>query len=279
MIIDYKTLNLKWILWDNKTVNGSDGTIKLVCHISSKEEKMENKRILIVEDDKEIRELLGEYLKSQGYSTDYAENGLEAEKKLSGYIKGVMSQEKQDEYGYSLILLDIMLPLMSGDQILKELREKSDIPVIIISAKDMVQTKIDVIRMGADDYITKPFDLGEVLVRIEALLRRSGKRERDKDVLVLKNLRMKRDEGRVYIDGEEVALTSREFAILELLLSHPDKIFSKANIFDSVWDDDSETYDDNAVKVHMSNLRRKLSDKGNEEYIETVWGMGYRLAK
>ena len=240
---------------------------------------MNNKRILIVEDDKEIRELLGEYLKAQGYSTDYAENGLEAERKLSGYIKGVMSQEKQDEYGYSLILLDIMLPLMSGDQILKELREKSDIPVIIISAKDMVQTKIDVIRMGADDYITKPFNLGEVLVRIEALLRRSGNKTADADILTTKNLKMYRESGRVYVGEEEVTLTLREYAILELLLKYPEKIFSKSNIFDAIWEDGGEFYDENAVRVHMSNLRRKLSEKGNEEYIETVWGMGNRLAK
>ena len=239
---------------------------------------MKDKRILIVEDDKEIRELLGTYLGNQGYSIDYAENGLEAERKLSLYIKGVGVSDEEDE-GYSLILLDIMLPLMSGDQVLQELREKSDIPVIIISAKDMVQTKIDVIRMGADDYITKPFNLGEVLVRIEALLRRAGSKTSDADILSTKNLVMNRSNGRVYVGGEEVTLTSREFAILELLLTYPDKLFSKSNIFDAIWKDDGEFYDENAVRVHMSNLRKKLSDKGNDEYIETVWGMGYRLAK
>ncbi len=232
-----------------------------------------DKRILIVEDDTEIRELLGTYLKGQGYDIDYAENGLTADRKITEYLEG-----RSTEF-ISLILLDIMLPLMSGDQILQKLREKSDIPVIIISAKDMVQTKIDVIRMGADDYITKPFDLGEVLVRIEALLRRSGSRAADAEKLTTKDLVLSKSDGRVYIAGEEIVLTSREYAILELLLSHPDKIFSKSNIFDAIWDDDSEVYDDNAVKVHMSNLRRKLAGPRGEEYIETVWGMGYRLAK
>ena len=232
-----------------------------------------DKRILIVEDDKEICELLGAYLGGQGYDIDYAENGLEADRKIEAYLSGRIERQ------LSMILLDIMLPLMSGDQILQKLREKSDIPVMIISAKDMVQTKIDVIRMGADDYITKPFDLGEVLVRIEALLRRSGSRSFDTDKLTFKNLALSKGDGRVMIGGVEVDLTSREFAILELLLSYPDKIFSKSNIFDAIWDDDSEVYDDNAVKVHMSNLRKKLSEKSSEEYIETVWGMGYRLAK
>ena len=232
-----------------------------------------DKRILIVEDDTEIRELLGTYLKGQGYDIDYAENGFTADRKITEYLEGRSTES------ISLILLDIMLPLMSGDQILQKLREKSDIPVIIISAKDMVQTKIDVIRMGADDYITKPFDLGEVLVRIEALLRRSGSRAADAEKLTTKDLVLSKSDGRVYIAEEEIVLTSREYAILELLLSHPDKIFSKSNIFDAIWDDDSEVYDDNAVKVHMSNLRRKLAGPSGEEYIETVWGMGYRLAK
>ncbi|MBQ8952064.1 MAG: response regulator transcription factor [Eubacterium sp.] len=234
---------------------------------------MESRRILIVEDDKEIRELLGTYLGGQGYDIDYAENGLTADRKLMEYLGGRSTEP------LSLVLLDIMLPLMSGDQILQKLREKSDIPVIIISAKDMVQTKIDVIRMGADDYITKPFDLGEVLVRIEALLRRSGSRMSDADKLSVKDLVLSKGDGRVFIAGEEIVLTSREFAILELLLSYPDKIFSKANIFDAIWDEESAVYDDNAVKVHMSNLRKKLSQHSGEEYIETVWGMGYRLAK
>ena len=142
----------------------------------------------------------------------------------------------------------------------------------------MIQTKIDVIRIGADDYITKPFDLGEVLVRIEAMLRRSGNRNKNADVLTHKNLSLHTKEGRAFVNGKELALTSKEFAILDLLLTHPDKIFSRSNIFDSLWDEDSGNYDDNAVKVHMSNLRSKLSAADTEEYIETVWGMGYRLA-
>lgn len=224
-----------------------------------------SKKILLVEDDKEIRELLCSFLTDNGYAPDMAKNGME----------GLNMALGKD---YDLILLDIMLPLKSGDQLLKELREHSDVPVLVLSAKDMIQTKIDVIRIGADDYVTKPFDLGEVLVRIEALLRRSGRRREDAEILTHKNLSLHVKEGRAFLNGRELTLTSKEYAILQLLLSHPDKIFSRSNIFDSLWGDDSGNYDDNAVKVHMSNLRSKLSAQDTEEYIETVWGMGYRLA-
>ncbi len=223
------------------------------------------KRLLLIEDDNEIRGLLRTFLEESGYAVDEAADGMEgARQALSS--------------SYDLILLDIMLPYKSGDQLLKEVREHSEVPVIVISAKDMVQTKIDVIRIGADDYITKPFDLGEVLVRIEALLRRSGRSEKNTDILTHKNLSLHTKEARAFVKGKELTLTVKEYAILKLLLSHPDKIFSRANIFDSLWDEDSGNYDDNAVKVHMSNLRGKLSALDTEEYIETVWGMGYRLA-
>ncbi|MBQ6094888.1 MAG: response regulator transcription factor [Lachnospiraceae bacterium] len=223
------------------------------------------KRILLVEDDNEIRGLLCTFLTENGFTVDTAANGMEGTKKALGAE-------------HDLILLDIMLPYKSGDQLLKELRERSNVPVIVLSAKDMVQTKIDVIRIGADDYVTKPFDLGEVLARIEALLRRSGGRGKDPDILTHKNLRLHVKEGRAFLNGKELSLTVKEYAILRLLLSHPNKVFSRSNIFDSLWEEESGNYDDNAVKVHVSNLRSKLAALDSEEYIETVWGMGYRLA-
>lgn len=222
-------------------------------------------KLLIVEDDKEIRELLGAFLTDNGYEISYAANGIEATNKFTPE--------------YDLVLLDIMLPFKSGEQVLTDIRKTSDVPVIIISAKDMIQTKIDVIRMGADDYITKPFDLGEVLVRIEAMLRRTVGKTGDDQVITHKNLTLNRKDGRVFIKGEQISLTTKEYAILELLLSYPDKMFSKSNIFESIWNEDFDIYDDNALKVHMSNLRSKLKKYDDEEYIETIWGMGYRLAK
>ena len=233
---------------------------------------MSSERLLIVEDDNEIGDILEKYLKGNGYDTDRAYNGIEAINKI-------------EEEDFSLVLLDIMLPFKSGDQVLQKVRETKQIPVIIISAKDMIQTKIDVMRMGADDYITKPFDLDEVLVRIEAVLRRTTGNlsgiagSVKKDVIKHKNIEMDRDAARVLVKGQSVTLTSKEYAILELFLTNPNKIFSKTNIYESIWDD-TYVYDDNTLMVHISNLRNKLKDLDTEEeYIETIWGMGYRLAE
>lgn len=224
------------------------------------------KKILIAEDDREINDLMCRYLNTQGYQVLSAFNGLTAFQIL---------REQRD---ISMVLLDIMLPFQSGDMVLKKLREFSDIPVIIVSAKDMVQTKVDVIRMGADDYITKPFDLDELSVRIEAVLRRTGYKEQTEEAkcIQFKRLVMYNDSKSVYINGNQLDLTGKEYGILELLLKNPTKLFSKANLFESVW---GEPYlsEDNTLKVHMSNIRNKIKQYDDEEYIETVWGMGYRL--
>lgn len=224
-------------------------------------------RILVVEDDKEINKLLCEYLAMQGYQMMTAENGLEACSIL------------EHNHDIDLVLLDIMLPFRSGDVVLKQLRETSDLPVIILSAKDTVHTKIDLIRMGADDYITKPFDLDEVLVRIEAVLRRTAKQTVGgscEAVLQFKNLTMDLEGKNVNVNGNDLTLTSKEFSILELMLKNPTKLFSKANLFESVWNEEYFS-EDTTIKVHMSNIRNKIKQFDDDEYIETVWGMGYRL--
>lgn len=226
------------------------------------------KKILTAEDDKEINRLICEYLSTQGYETLSALNGLDAVR---------IVREQSD---LSLLILDLMLPFQSGDMVLQKIREFSDIPVIVVSAKSETRSKIDLIRMGADDYITKPFDLDELLVRVEAVLRRyegnPHKQEKAK-TLTYKKLSLDMTSGIATICGKTLTLTSKEFAILELMLKNPAKLWSKANLFESVW---GENYlsDDNTVKVHMSNIRSKLKkfDPDNE-YIETVWGMGYRL--
>lgn len=226
---------------------------------------------LIVEDDREINKLLCEYLVGEGYKVLSAFNGLEA--------MNIFSKHSD----ICMILLDIMLPFQSGDSVLKKLRETSDVPVIIISAKDTVQTKVDIIRMGADDYITKPFDLDEVLVRIEAVLRRSAGRnnisqasDKGTEEIVFKNMKLDMVRKVVFVNGNPLVLTSKEYSILELMLKNPNKLFSKANLFESVW---NELYysEDNTLKVHMSNIRNKIKQYDEEEYIETVWGMGYKL--
>lgn len=227
-------------------------------------------QILIVEDDEQINKLLREYLSMQGYEVLSANHGLEA--------TAILEKNKDID----LVLLDLMLPFRSGDMVLQQLRETSEIPVIVLSAKDTVHTKIDLIRMGADDYITKPFDLDEVLVRIEAVLRRTKKNlttaEKNCEELIFKNLRMDNEAKVVYVKDKPLTLTSKEYGILELMLQNPTKLFSKANLFESVWNEEYFS-EDRTLKVHMSNIRTKIKQYDEEEYIETVWGMGYRLKK
>lgn len=241
-------------------------------------------KILIIEDDKEINNLIKLYLEENSYTTESVFDGMKASKLL---------KERAEEF--DLAILDIMLPFKSGDNVLSELRTHSNLPVIMLSAKDSVHTKIDMIRLGADDYMTKPFDLDELIVRIEAVLRRSIRNVDDalsksgKDVddispnpsekkLTYKNIIMDINAKRVYVSENELELTAKEFEILELFLNNPTKLFSKANIYESVWNEEY-LVEDTTLKVHMSNLRSKLKKYDDFDYIETVWGMGYRLRK
>lgn len=223
-------------------------------------------RILIIEDNKDVNLMLAETLNSEGYQIKSAYTGIDG-----------LKETKIEEF--DLILLDIMLPYKSGDEILKEIRTFSDVPVIIISAKDMVGTKIDLLKLGADDYITKPFDLGEVAARVASNLRRSHKQEKMNNVLKHKDMVLDANTKRIIVNAKELDLTAKEYFIIELLMQNLGKVFSKANIYESIW---KEEYlgDDNAVKTHISNLRNKLKKANpNVEYIETVWGLGYRLYK
>lgn len=221
-------------------------------------------KILIIEDDEEINKILAEFLVEDGYevvSLPYCLN-----------IKEVFRK-----YQFDLILLDLMLPYKSGDQLLKEMRMESSVPVIVISAKGTTQNKIDLLRLGADDYITKPFDLEEVLARIESNLRRVNTSPVQNQVLRYHKLLLNPENNTVSVDGRELSLTAKEYGILQLLMHYPDKIFSKANLFQSVWGTEYLS-EDNTLNVHISNLRNKLKEAdSNAEYIDTVWGIGYRL--
>ncbi len=222
--------------------------------------------ILVVEDDNDINRLLCRLIKNNGYEPQGAYSGTEA-----------MLYLRQGDW--QMVLLDLNLPGLNGEEILAAIREKGDIPIIVISARMDKETKINVLRAGADDYITKPFDLDEVAARIATNLRRSKGVAMGQKTLQLsyKEICLNTDTKEVSVKGTPLALTVREYGILELLLTYPKKIFSKANLFESVWGEDYMG-DENTVNVHMSNLRSKLSKaNGEEEYIETIWGMGYRL--
>lgn len=222
-------------------------------------------RILIIEDDLEICNLLKEFLEENGYDIKTSHTGIDGMRELKTLT-------------YNLVILDLMLPYKSGDEILREFRSFSNMPVIILSAKDVVHTKVDLLRLGADDDVTKPFDLNEILARIESNLRRcSSDTTSKKSILNYKDITLNEEEKKVIVSGSTLVLTSKEYGILLLLLSHPQKVFSKANLFESIWNEEYFS-EDNTLNVHISNIRNKLKHaNSNEEYIETIWGMGYRL--
>lgn len=223
-----------------------------------------NEKILIVEDDKEIVRLLSDFLSGNRYEVYSATEG----KTASEMIKSKT---------YDIILMDLMLPYKSGEQLIKELREISDTPVIVISAKSMMETKLEALRLGADDYIVKPFDLNEVLVRIQVVLRRVKIVESKKsEVISSGKLSFSKDENSVKYDGEIIQLTAKEMQLLRLFLEYPEKVYTKANLYESVWND-TYYYEDNTINVHMSNLRSKLKKATGHDFIETVWGIGYRF--
>lgn len=222
-----------------------------------------NGKILIVEDDKEISKLLKSILEESGYETMQAFEGNTA--------SSVIKKEHFD-----LILMDLMLPFISGEELIKELRSFSDTPVIVISAKSMIETRLEVLRVGADDYILKPFDLNEVLVRIEVVLRRSRVNTEKEKTLSFGGLTLYIDDNTVKYEEKSIALTAKELMLLKLFLEYPKKTFTKANLYESVWND-TYYYEDNTINVHVSNLRNKLKKATGKDCIETVWGIGYRL--
>lgn len=222
--------------------------------------------ILVVEDDNEINQLLCNIIRENGHTPQPAFSGTEA----------VIYIEKQD---WQLILLDLMLPGMDGERILEKISDTKQTPVIIISAKGELQTKISALRGGADDFITKPFDIEEVSARIESHLRRYNRLKEPMftNRLQYRDIHLDMDTKTVYVNHSLLSLTAKEYAILELLMSYPKKVFTKMNLFENVW---GENFlgDDNAINVHLSHLRKKLTEANPDgDYIETIWGMGYRL--
>ncbi|MDO4281600.1 MAG: response regulator transcription factor [Peptococcaceae bacterium] len=227
---------------------------------------MDKQQVLIIEDDREICQLLADFLQAHGYAVHCQYDGRDLLKRLETLQPAV-------------VLLDLMLPYQSGDSLLAEIRRVSTVLVLIISAKETTQNKIDLLRLGADDYITKPFDLEEVLTRIESNLRRVHLQSAQRTLLQFEDLVLDMDNHTAYLKQVPLSLTAKEFAILALLMAHPNKIFSKTNLFQSVWHAEY-TCEDNTLNVHISNLRNKLKAICPEQaYIDTVWGIGYRLHK
>ncbi len=222
-----------------------------------------NKTILIIEDDTEINDVLRILLTQNGYHAVCAFSGTE----------GILVHNEQVD----LILLDLMLPGKNGQDIISELKSKNSVPVIVISAIHDVNIKVDLFSLGADDYVTKPFHNEELLARIAARLRNQTGTPNTNE-LVYKNITLNNSNYTVTCCGKSVELSRHEFALLKLLMENPNRTCTKSMIYDIVWDYENSA-DDNTLNVHISKLRKKLKQYSQEDYIETVWGIGYRLKK
>lgn len=225
--------------------------------------------ILVADDDREIVESIAIFLKSEGYDTEKAYTGLEA-------LDIVMSKDIQ------LILLDIMMPQMDGIQTLMKIRESKNIPVILISAKSEDSDKILGLNIGADDYITKPFNPSEMLARVKSQLRRYtqlGAMEIAKNRIEIGGLSLDTDSKTVTVDGDEVTLTPIEYKILELLCKNPNRVFSADEIYSMVWNYE-RAVTDNTIAVHVRHIREKIEINPKEpRYLKVVWGIGYKIQK
>ena len=221
--------------------------------------------ILVVDDEPKILELVSSYLEKSGYKILCAKNGREA-----------LNLFQQNSV--SLVLLDLMLPDIPGEDVCRKIRYRSQIPIIMMTAKVDEESKIRGLNIGADDYITKPFSPRELMARIQAVLRRSGNAPAKKPALVYGDLMVDTENRYVSKNNEILNLTSHEYKLLTLLMSYPTKIFNRDEIIEGIKGDVYEGFD-RMVDTHIKNLRQKLGDDPkNPRYIITVYGMGYRFA-
>ena len=225
---------------------------------------MSNEKVLIVEDDINISNMLKELLCNNDYSPIAAYSGTEATLQLS-----------LDEF--SLVLLDLMLPGKTGEEVLEEIRKSSNIPVIVLTARTDKDTTVKLLKMGADDFISKPFDNNELLARIDVALRHAIPQKSKSSQLKFKDITLDLDGFIALIGNKNVDLSKREFEILRMMMDNPNKVFTKNNLYESVWG--GEFFgDDNTVNVHISKLRAKLNAiSPDTEYIRTVWGIGFKM--
>ncbi|PFJ17546.1 DNA-binding response regulator [Bacillus cereus] len=221
---------------------------------------MSKYRVLVVDDESDMRQLVGMYLDNFGYEWGEAENGKEALKNLgSGH--------------YDFVVLDIMMPEMDGLSVCKEIRKTSDVPIIFLTAKGEEWSRVNGLRMGADDYIVKPFSPGELIARMEAVLRRYTKQEQQEEIQfgpILINEKSRRIEA----NGESISLTVKEFDLLYFLCQHNGQVFSREQLLEKVWGYDYAG-STRTVDTHVKTMRLKLGESGN--YIQTVWGVGYKI--
>ena len=213
-------------------------------------------QILIVEDDTDINNMVASALTKAGYECKQSFSGTEAMLYLN--------KEK-----FSVIILDLMLPGKSGNSIVEEIKPYLDTSIIVVSAKDELDTKVNLLFSGADDYITKPFEIDELVARVAVQIRKHST-DKTESVYHYKDMVLN-------ITEHPISFTRQEFKILELLITNPKRVFSKKEIYDYAWDD-LYIGEDRTINVHVSNIRQKIKAFSDKEYIETVWGVGFKLA-
>ena len=218
-------------------------------------------KVLIVEDEEAIADIEKDYLELSGFTVTTCKDGTTG---LAEALDG----------DYDIYILDVMLPGVDGFEICKRIREVKNTPIIMVSAKKEDIDKIRGLGVGADDYMTKPFDLHELLARIEANLKRTSNTSCQNDTLTYRDIEI--NNSLVYIKEVLVSFTSTELKILRLLLQYPQKIFSKQNLYESIWNN-TYAYDDDTINTHISHIRKKIKAITNEDYIQTIWGIGYKI--
>jgi DNA-binding response OmpR family regulator len=224
-------------------------------------------RILIIEDERSIAELERDYLEIEGFEVEMTSDGNTG-------LEAALNHRHQ------LILLDLMLPHINGFELCKQIRKKTDIPILIVTAKTEDIDKVRGLGLGADDYIVKPFSPSELVARVKAHLARYERligRNASTDDIQVRGLHLTKSSRQVFMNGKEVLLTAREFDLLTFLASHPNQVFSKEHLFERIWGMDSMG-DTATVTVHVRKIREKIeSNTARPQYIETVWGAGYRF--
>ena len=220
-------------------------------------------QILIVEDDTDINNMVASALTKAGYECKQSFSGTEAMLYLN--------KEK-----FSVIILDLMLPGKSGNSIVEEIKPYLDTSIIVVSAKDELDTKVNLLFSGADDYITKPFEIDELVARVAVQIRKHST-DKTESVYHYKDMVLIITEHSFSVLGHPISFTRQEFKILELLITNPKRVFSKKEIYDYAWDD-LYIGEDRTINVHVSNIRQKIKAFSDKEYIETVWGVGFKLA-
>ena len=226
------------------------------------------KRVLVVDDEKLIVKGIRFSLEQDGMEVDCAYDGEEALKKI---------KDKE----YDIVLLDVMLPKLTGFEVCQQVREFSDVPVIMLTAKGDDMDKILGLELGADDYITKPFSPSELVARVKAHLARYdrlvGSGMAQNDIFEIRDIKIDKSARRVWVRGEETQFTTKEFELLVFLAEHPNHVYSKQELFQEIWDMDS-VGDIATVTVHIKKIREKIEMNTNKpQYIETIWGVGYRF--